>query len=596
MEHFYDGQIKRYLTQFMRLMSNFSVKDSKGRVTQIPVRFGDMNRQVAQIMNKNSENIVQSAPFIACYIKGMDFARDRLQDPTYVSKVNIRERAFDEDNNEYLNTQGANYTVERLMPTPFTLQMTADIWTTNVDQKLQILEQILVLFNPSMEIQTNSNYIDWTSLSLVELTGMTFSSRSIPAGLEQDIDIASLNFSSPIWLTTPAKVKKLGIITQIITNMFADSPGTITGGAYPDSENIDYFTNRVSISVGRHTLGNLGVLLLNNPETGFYVAKLMREGEISQKTYTQQPGAKAQATRIVVNGTPVSNQQGQTVITISGLSETPPAGTLIRIGGQYYTVESYAGDLANLTVTLTEPLSEDLAEGSNVFVQFPSTSPSDIVVPVKQGADINWNSILDLYPGKFTAGLSTIRFQKPDGTEIVGNITLDPLDDAQMLVNFEDQDTLPSNTLIVDMLGNLARGDVDAIIDPTTYNPRPSDLNEPDGLGWPATDIRFLILEDILGGLGGREWAELDADGNRLADRPGVRAWINRDLSAFTAKANDIIQWDGVKWNRILKSDETQELTYITNRRTGVQYVWDSEAWMKSYEGVYGPGLWRLVL
>ena len=87
MQHFYDGQIKRYLTQFMRLMSNFSYKDAKGRIVQIPVRYGDMNRQVAQILNKNSENIIQSAPFIACYIKNMEFARDRLQDPTYVSKL-----------------------------------------------------------------------------------------------------------------------------------------------------------------------------------------------------------------------------------------------------------------------------------------------------------------------------------------------------------------------------------------------------------------------------------------------------------------------------------------------------------------------------
>ena len=185
-----------------------------------------MNRQVSQIMMKNSENVVQSAPFIACYIKNMEFARDRLQDPTYVSKVNIRERAYDENGQEYLNTQGANYTVERIMPTPFNLEFAADIWTTNTDQKFQILEQILVLFNPSMEIQTSNNYIDWTSLSLVELTSMIFTSRAVPQGLEQDIDIATLSFKSPIWLTTPAKVKKLGIITQIITNTFSDAPGT----------------------------------------------------------------------------------------------------------------------------------------------------------------------------------------------------------------------------------------------------------------------------------------------------------------------------------------------------------------------------------
>ena len=55
------------------------------------------------------------------------------------------------------------------MPTPYTLSMKADIWTSNTDQKLQLLEQILVLFNPALEIQTTDNYIDWTSLSVVYL-------------------------------------------------------------------------------------------------------------------------------------------------------------------------------------------------------------------------------------------------------------------------------------------------------------------------------------------------------------------------------------------------------------------------------------------
>ena len=50
MDYFYDGQVKRYLTQFMRIMSNFSYKDAKGQLIRIPVRYGDMNRQVRVIL------------------------------------------------------------------------------------------------------------------------------------------------------------------------------------------------------------------------------------------------------------------------------------------------------------------------------------------------------------------------------------------------------------------------------------------------------------------------------------------------------------------------------------------------------------------
>ena len=475
MEHFYDGQIKRYLTQFMRLMSNFAYKDARGKIVQVPVRFGDMNRQVAQVLNKNSENIIQSAPFIACYIKGLDFARDRLQDPTYVSKIHIRERAYDADGNEYLNTQGANYTVERLMPTPFNLQFTADIWTTNADQKLQLLEQILVLFNPSMEIQTSSNYVDWTSLSLLELTNLVYSSRQVPQGMESDIDIATLNFQAPIWLTTPAKVKKLGVITKIITSMFEDTQGTIEGGGYANSDSVDYFSGRTAVSITATTLGDLGLLVLNN------TAVLVKHGQ-------------------------------------------------------------------------------------------ENASPE------------NWYSILDAYPGQFTAGLSQIRLLKPDGNEVIGYISLDPADDTVMHVNF-DTDTVSPNTLILDTAGNNPRGTIDAIIDPTTFNPRPVDMNDPSGMGRPATDVRYLILEDI---------NTNSAVGTVGYDGPD--AWKNVDNTEFVAHANDIVQWDGVKWTIIFNSVTNTTLTYITNARTGVQYVWDGDVWTKSFEGVYTPLNWRLVL
>ena len=91
------------------------------------------------------------------------------------------------------------------------------IFSTNTN--LQILEQILYLFNPDFEIQKSDNYIDWTSLSYVELTGITFSSRSIPVGADTEIDVATMTFSMPIWLSPPVKVKKLGVIQKIIMSI-----------------------------------------------------------------------------------------------------------------------------------------------------------------------------------------------------------------------------------------------------------------------------------------------------------------------------------------------------------------------------------------
>jgi len=158
MLHFYDGQIRRYLTQTIRVLSNFSVKYGDGSLVRIPVMYGDADKQVANIMRQNSENVVNSTPRISVYISALDIDRARLSDSTYVGKLHFRERDIDQQ--AYTVGQGKNYTVERMMPTPFKLTMKCDIWSANADQKLQILEQLLVLFNPSLELQTTDNYID----------------------------------------------------------------------------------------------------------------------------------------------------------------------------------------------------------------------------------------------------------------------------------------------------------------------------------------------------------------------------------------------------------------------------------------------------
>ena len=227
MQFFYDGQIRRYITQIIRLMSNFSYKDGDGGLKTIPVMYGDISRQVAHIIRDNSENKLPSVPRMGVYVTGLEMDRTRLADSSFVSKVHVRERAYDSAGKEYLNEQGKNVTVERLMPTPYTLTLNADIWTSNTEQKLQIMEQIMMLFNPSLEIQTTDNYVDWTSLSVVELSQINFSSRTIPLGTETEVDVATLGFTTPIYISPPTKVKKLGVITHIITSIFNEQTGNI---------------------------------------------------------------------------------------------------------------------------------------------------------------------------------------------------------------------------------------------------------------------------------------------------------------------------------------------------------------------------------
>ena len=233
-QFFYDEQIRRFLLQYIRAFSNFQVeygKDRNGNTTllTVPVKYGDSTRMVSSILRENSENKIIPTPMISCYITGLEYNPERRQDPTFVDKKHIRMRKFDINTNTYNTQQGNAFTIERLMPVPYTLQMATDIWTSNTNQKLQLMEQILVLFNPALEIQSTDNYLDWTSLSYIELQQVQFSNRSVPVGVDEQIDIATLSFTVPIYLTAPAKVKKLGVINKIVASIFDDQGGIAEG-------------------------------------------------------------------------------------------------------------------------------------------------------------------------------------------------------------------------------------------------------------------------------------------------------------------------------------------------------------------------------
>jgi len=227
-QFFYDGQLRRFLLQFTRMVSNFQVEYGRteagnspdNTLIRVPVRYGDASRQAQTIIQQNSANQLPSTPLMTFYITSLDYDRERVQEPYFVDKINVRQRYYDSENQTYETTQGNAFTIERLMPVPFKLSVNLDIWTSNTNQKMQLLEQLLTLFNPSLEIQSTDNYIDWTSLSTVYLDGITWSSRVIPVGQDNPIDIATLKFSMPIWLSAPAKIKKLGVVERVIMSIY----------------------------------------------------------------------------------------------------------------------------------------------------------------------------------------------------------------------------------------------------------------------------------------------------------------------------------------------------------------------------------------
>ena len=224
MQYYYDSQIRRYIQQFVRLFGGFTVEmgtnDDGTKVFQTtPVRYGDVSRMAAHIVRDNSENVVNSTPFISCFVNDMSIAPERRTHAQFQDKVQTTEKSIDATSGEYTEDVGSSYQITRYQPVPYQLTMQVDIWTSNTEQKLQLLEQILVLFNPTLNVHTTSNPHDWTSLAYVELSNLVWSVRTVPSGVDEIIDVATLQFIMPVWISPPVKVQRQNLIHTIINNI-----------------------------------------------------------------------------------------------------------------------------------------------------------------------------------------------------------------------------------------------------------------------------------------------------------------------------------------------------------------------------------------
>ena len=145
---FYDEQIRRFMLQFARIFSNFQVEYGRNEegtehtLIRVPVRYGDSSRQAQTIIQQNSANDLPSTPLMTFYVSGLDYARERMQEPYFVSTIAVRQRTYDDATDSYETTQGNAFTIDRLMPVPYKLTMKLEIWTSNTNQKMQLLELV----------------------------------------------------------------------------------------------------------------------------------------------------------------------------------------------------------------------------------------------------------------------------------------------------------------------------------------------------------------------------------------------------------------------------------------------------------------------
>ena len=352
MDFFYDKQFRRYMQQFMRLFANFEIEIDRATETYrtVPVRYGDATRMASHILKQNSENVVNSAPFISCWIQSLEMNPESRKAPYETSKIQVFEKKFNVATNEYDNELGDTYQIERHMPVPYNLTMQVDIWTSNTEQKFQLLEQILTLYNPAINLVSSSNPFDWTRLSYVEMTQVQWTNRSIPTGVEDTIDIASLTFKSPIHLSVPSKVSKQTLIHTIMSNIMSakdssematfTSTGTIPNA--PSSYLVTTFGDRgINISGTTVTLLNQNGSESTESWTDLFDE---RSGTLSSTSKIKLMDANNEANaNFQIEGT-ISAGANLNQLTITLNSSTLPADTVTAVTNIVDPTINYPGD------------------------------------------------------------------------------------------------------------------------------------------------------------------------------------------------------------------------------------------------------------
>ena len=200
---FYEGQLRKYLTQLANVFVGLKVQTGNGECAEpelisVPIRIGSKDRVVAAIEAGNTQNKPFSLPMLALHMTGLSLPASR-------KGIGVIDRRV------YL-PEGGIYptdlkTIERLMPIPFVMNVDVGIYASNTDQLYQILEQILILFDYTMQLQFNDAPFDWTKITMLELVGMN-NEENYPMGADRRVINWTLNFNLPIWMSPPVDVRQ----------------------------------------------------------------------------------------------------------------------------------------------------------------------------------------------------------------------------------------------------------------------------------------------------------------------------------------------------------------------------------------------------
>lgn len=202
--YFYNQQFKSYILQFMAIFTGLQVSVGKRdeqdvRLIDVPIHYGHPDRVVASVLSQNTQNMPLRLPVMSAYMRSLDMAPE-----LYAGVGTERRKAYVPVGGLVPDDIEVIY---QRKPIPYRMDVDLHIYVSNTDQHFQILEQILPLFDPMLQIQTSDSLFDWTKLTHVKLKSIQVESN-FPSSTDRRIIQSTLSFEMPVYMDVPGIVRK----------------------------------------------------------------------------------------------------------------------------------------------------------------------------------------------------------------------------------------------------------------------------------------------------------------------------------------------------------------------------------------------------
>jgi hypothetical protein len=240
--YFYDGQIKNRLTQFAAVFAGLKVSvgkndfNSTSNLITVPIRYGNADRVVNAILAGNAQKPI-SLPIMSFYPSSFEMAPDLRKGVNQTIKRSVL-------------PAGSSFpdgvkVIEKVVPIPYRMSVDLDVHASNEEQNFQILEQIMMLFNPDIQLQTSDDAEDWNKIFKVELLSIN-NQTNYPSNQDSRIIKSSFTFSLEFYLSPPALIKdnyvrEIKIRLNTLNSINLDTDDFAREVQSPNTEYIDLF-------------------------------------------------------------------------------------------------------------------------------------------------------------------------------------------------------------------------------------------------------------------------------------------------------------------------------------------------------------------